>query len=1062
MNSNIKNTQSQLKDVEKLLKLDPTNMELLSQKQKLLAQNIDSTSDKLETLKTANEQAVKSAGNYDAWKEKYDPIKSEITKTQEKLKDLKEQSKQADEQLAKGEISQEKYDKLQSKIKTTSDDLKALEQSAKDVSKEFGNPVSPQQYDALQREIIETENQLKNLQQEFENTQPSDTLQREIVETENELEKLQDEAEKSKTAIEKIGETGEKMQSVGDKISSTGSALMPITTAITDVSVAGTKSFAEVDKTMQLANKTMENTTGEAENLNEAMKTTASNSIFSMNDAATAVLNFARAGLDAESAADALAPAMNLAAGEGGDLDTVSAGLVGTLNSFHESFKKTGVYADVFAAACNNSALDVNSLSNSMSVAAPIFSAARYTVQDAALALGLMADANIEAEAGANSLKTGITRLNTPTKEGSAALSKMGFLTSDVAEQEAQLVKAQNLAEEKSTELTAKQLKYNEALEKYGEGSSQVASAQAALTKTENDLEQAQNAVNFLTQSAADGASEYAALMVDQDGKMRPFIDVLKDLQNGFAGLSESEQISAASAIFGKNQMTPWLALLNTAPDRVDKLSESINNSTGLTQEMADTMMGGFGGGIEKLKSSVDVLIYSIGESLAPTLQKAIDFIQNLIDKLNSLSPEMKETIVKIALIAAAIAPALIAIGKIISIIGTILTIIPKVANAIKLVKTAMMALNGTFLTNPIFLVIAAVTALVAGFIYLWNHCEGFRNFWIGLWEQIQITLYAFFEAWETGWNTISDFFSSIWESIKNFFSAAWNDFRESFQIGMDSIKRFWTDSWTKIKDFFANAWNGIKNFFTTVWNNFQEDFQIGMDSIKTFWTDSWTNIKNFFTNTWESIKTTVKNVMISIKNTISSIWNNVKSGISEKITGIKNTIVDGFNQAVGFVKNLANKAWTWGADIINGIVGGIRDCIGNVVNAVSDVANTIWEFLHFSVPERGALTDFESWMPDFMTGLADGIRKNQKYVENAVNDVSEAMRLTMDSDINYTLDGVSSGAMVAGTSSGTVNNYYTTDNSHTFNQTNNSPKSLSRFDIYRQTNNLLGKIRKG
>ena len=99
--------------------------------------------------------------------------------------------------------------------------------------------------------------------------------------------------------------------------------------------------------------------------------------------------------------------------------------------------------------------------------------------------------------------------------------------------------------------------------------------------------------------------------------------------------------------------------------------------------------------------------------------------------------------------------------------------------------------------------------------------------------------------------------------------------------------------------------------------------------------------------------------------------------------------------------------------------------------------------------------------MPDFMTGLANGIRKNQKYVENAVNDVSEAMRLTMDSNINYTLNGVSSGAMVAGTSAGTVNNYYNTDNSQVFNQTNNSPKALSRFDIYRQTNNILGRIKK-
>ncbi len=73
VNKNIKSTQTQLKDVEKLLKLDPTNTELLSQKQRLLADAVSSTSDKLETLKKASEQAAKTKDNYDAWKAKYDP-----------------------------------------------------------------------------------------------------------------------------------------------------------------------------------------------------------------------------------------------------------------------------------------------------------------------------------------------------------------------------------------------------------------------------------------------------------------------------------------------------------------------------------------------------------------------------------------------------------------------------------------------------------------------------------------------------------------------------------------------------------------------------------------------------------------------------------------------------------------------------------------------------------------------------------------------------------------------------------------------------------------------------
>ncbi len=260
VNKNIKNTQTQLKDVEKLLKLDPTNTELISQKQKLLADAVSSTSDKLKTLKTASEQANQA--------------------------------------LANGDITQG-------------------------------------QYDALQREIIETE---------------------------NELQRLQTEAAKTNTALSKIGEAGAVLEKAGDKIAGAGEKLLPITAGVAALVATASTKFAEVDKIMQLTNATMKNSEEQADLLDKAMKDAASNSTFGMNDAATATLNFARAGLNAEEAAAALAPAMNLAAGEGGNLDTVSAGLVATINGFHGSFDDAAEYADVFAAACNNSALDIDSL----------------------------------------------------------------------------------------------------------------------------------------------------------------------------------------------------------------------------------------------------------------------------------------------------------------------------------------------------------------------------------------------------------------------------------------------------------------------------------------------------------------------------------------------------------------------------------------------------------------------------------------------------------------------------------------------------------------------------
>ena len=78
VNATIKSTQSELRDVNKLLKLDPSNTELLTQKQKLLKDAISSTKEKLDTLKTAQEQAKAQMENGDLGRDKYDALQREI------------------------------------------------------------------------------------------------------------------------------------------------------------------------------------------------------------------------------------------------------------------------------------------------------------------------------------------------------------------------------------------------------------------------------------------------------------------------------------------------------------------------------------------------------------------------------------------------------------------------------------------------------------------------------------------------------------------------------------------------------------------------------------------------------------------------------------------------------------------------------------------------------------------------------------------------------------------------------------------------------------------------
>lgn len=514
VNKVIRTTNSDLRDINKLLKLDPGNTTLLQQKQEALANAIQATKEKLDKERQALEQ-----------------------------------------------------------LKANNDTGEVTEQQR-----------------ALEREIIATEQSLQGLEDEYRDF---GSVARQQVQA----------------AADKIGEVGEKMKSIGTAVSQVGDKLtMGITVPLVAAGTAAAKSFADIDKTMQLVNKTMGNTSAEAERLNTAMEEAAANSTFGMSDAATATLNFARAGLSAAEAAEALAPAMNLAAGSGGDLDTVSAGLVATINSFGDSFESTSTYADIFAAACNNSALDVNSLSSSLSIAAPIFASAGYSIEDAALYMGVMANAGISAEEAATALKTGLARLAKPTAEAASAMKKYGIE------------------------------------------------------------------------------------IFNADGTIKDSISVQKQLNAAFAGMTEQEQLAAAAAIFGKNQMSKWLALINTAPSEVDALSNSLKTASGTTQDMADAMMSGFGGSIEKLKSSLDVLKTSMGGLIAEMIMPLVEKIQNAVDAFNRMDEAQQQQIIKIAAMVAAIGPLLSVGGRLMSGIGTILTHIPKITAAIMGMNPAIAA----------------------------------------------------------------------------------------------------------------------------------------------------------------------------------------------------------------------------------------------------------------------------------------------------------------------------------------------------------------------------------
>ena len=1058
VNKNIKNTQTQLKDVEKLLKLDPTNTELLSQKHKLLADAVSATKDKLSTLKIAAEQANTA--------------------------------------LANGEISQ-------------------------------------QQYDALQREIVETEQELR---------------------------RLQTEADKTNTAFAKIGAADEVMQNVGNKISGAGEKLMPITAGVTALGTLAVKTGADFDSAMSKVAAVSGATGEELDALRDKARDMGSKTKFSASEAAEAMNYMAMAGWKTEDMLSGIEGIMNLAAASGEDLATTSDIVTDALTAFGLTAADSGHFADVLAAASSNANTNVSMMGETFKYAAPVAGALGFSVEDTAQAIGLMANAGIKSTQAGTSLRSILTALS-------------------------------------------------------GE-------------------------VKF----CGDAIGEVTVQTTNADGSMRDLNDILDDCRTAFSGLSESEQASAAQALVGKNAMSGFLALMNAAPADISKLEGAISACDGTSLSMAETMQDNLAGQLTILKSQLEELAISFSDVLMPAIRSIVTWVQGLVDWLNQLDPQTKETIVKIALAAAALGPLLIVLGKTVSGVGTVFSAVSKLPALFSAVQSGIGAITGALGVSlgSLLAIIAAVAALVAAFVHLWKTNDEFKSNIIAIWEQIKSTfagltqgitdrlndlgfdfesftdvlkaawdglcnlLAPIFEGvfqnisnifseftgvllglldvliglftgnWEQCWNGIKGIFTSIWDFIVNTFSNILNTLKGIADVVLGWFGTSWNEVWTSVKDFFVNIWNsisafftgiitGIRDFFVNTWTTISTTFTGIVTNIQNVATTVFTAIKDFITGiftaiydflsplleafrylfetifqaiqiligmamdwisekisaiwngivsfltpilegirstfeiiwnavksvidtvmsaissvistvwnaisgvissvlnsiksvvsgAWNTISSTISNVMNTIKSTVSGIWDSIKSAISDKVGGIVDTVKSGFNNAVDFVKGLASDAWNWGSDIISGIIDGIRSMIGNLADCVTGVADTIREFLHFSVPDKGPLTDYESWMPDFMKGLADGIHKSKKYVEKAVGSVAQAMKLTMDSDLQYQLDGISGAVLSRDANGSVVNNYYN-DNSRTVHQTNNSPKALSRLEIYRLTRNAV------
>ena len=897
--------EQSLKDVNKLLKLDPTNTELLNQKQKLLQQSISETKNRLETLKQASEQAAKTAGNYDAWKEAYTPIQEEIVKTNEKMDKLKKSMKSMEES---GQIDTEEYKKLQTEVDQSSDKLKELKAQKKQVDDEFGQPISPEGFDSLQREIVETEQKLKSLK------------------------------ETTGSASANLAKVSAVSGEFGNKVKGVGQSLLPVTGALTGVGAASTVMANNFNDAMSQAAGALDKPMSEMEDLRQLAIQTGQDTVFSATDAGNAITELAKGGLtEADIKAGALKTTMDLAASSGMDLGEAANVVVQAMGAFGLSANESAEAANALAGAAAASSTDVEPLTQALAQCSAGAKNAGWSIQETTAVLARFADAGIEGSDAGTSLKTMLQRLAAPTSEAAATkIETLGIKTRDAS---GNLLGAAEMAQELQDKL----------------GGLDAASRDAALSAIFGS--DAMRAATVMMDSGTEGLQKYIDAANDQEAAQRQANSQMSDGSRAIEELKGSLETAAIqigdtlapivqkvakliTALVNKFSALPegvqqvivvvgiLVAALGPLLMIIGQISLGISAVAGVLSKLS-----GIGGVVTKLVGGIKMAVTGLlGMITAHPVVAAITAIIVILVALYNKCEWFRDGVNGIL---KAIKDGFFAAWD--GIVEFFTETIPNAWNE----------MLSSLLANPTIRTI--VTTITDSFTKLKENLNGI---WNGIKQLAQ-------NAWEFIKNAtlapvllMIDLVTGDFEKLKS-----------DLENILNNIKNAVANIWDSIKKITSNIWSEIKNVVSTLVSLVKETAISGFEALRDGIKNAIRELPKIVSDIFEKIGSTISGWIDNAWEWGADFINGLKEGILSGVRGIVDAVKGIGDKIRSFLhfsrpdEGPLRDYETWMPDFIDGMVKGINENVYKVSNAVKRVAKTMSESMYGGTPALASAT---------------------------------------------------------------------------------------------------------
>lgn len=511
---------------------------------------------------------------------------------------------------------------------------------------------------------------------------------------------------------------------------------------------------AQMSRVQAISGATAEDTGRLAEKAQEMGETT----VFSATESAQALEYMAMAGWKTDDMLDGLAGIMNLAAVSGEDLAATSDIVTDALTAFGLTAADSTHFADVLAAASTNANTNVSMMGETFKYVAPVAGALGYSVEDSAVAIGLMANSGIKATQAGTALRSMLNRLAKPTKESKTAMDALGL----------------SLQNSDGT------------MKSFMEVMDDLRSGFGNLMISQEEFNQAFSELNASFESGEITEKNYEA--------------TLERLISRAYGAEGAERARYAAMLAGQDAMSGMLAIVSASEEDYQKLSDAIYGADGAAQEMADTMTDNLSGSLTLMKSAAE----GVGISLYKKVKEPLSEVVN--DITNNALPSIRQFIDSVDTedITAGINGFLNAVQMLIPVLAgataamvaykgasSISGIIDLLINATKNQTLAQAALNAVMNANPFVLVATLIAGLVTALVTLYMTNETFRN---------KVT---------AAWSSVTTTISNAVTRVKKFFS---EDIPNAGREALDWFKSIPEDLKQVGKDLVENLWNGIND----------------------------------------------------------------------------------------------------------------------------------------------------------------------------------------------------------------------------------------------------------